>query len=609
MIVIQSRLNALRKLMKERGMDAYMIPTADFHESEYVGEHFKCREYMTGFTGSAGTALVTMDEACLWVDGRYYVQAAAQLKDSTMTMMKMGQEGVPSLGAYLDDKMPEGGCLGFDGRVVNAAEGLALEELLKERGARISYGEDLAGMIWEERPELSAEPAWVLDERYAGKSALEKIADVREAMKKAHASVHVLTSLDDIAWLLNIRGNDILYNPVVLSYALLTMDQLYLFVNSSVLVGKAYPYLEDAEDISVREYLERMGVTVMPYDGVYDMVEELKGEKVLLEKCRVNYAVYRLINGANKVIDRMNPTASMKAVKNDVEIENEKRAHIKDGVAMTKFIYWLKKNMGRIPMDEISVSDYLEKLRMDQEGCIGLSFATISAYGAHGAMCHYSATPESNISLEPRGLYLIDSGGQYYEGTTDITRTIAMGPVTDEEKEHFTLVLMSMLRLGDVKFLHGCRGLSLDYAAREPLWRRGLNYEHGTGHGVSYLSSVHERPNGIRFKMVPERQDNAVMEAGMITSDEPGVYIEGSHGIRTENLVLCVEDEKNEYGQFLRFEYLTYVPVDLEVIDRGIMSDRDVELLNRYHEQVYEKISPYLDEDERVWLAEVTRAV
>lgn len=609
MNVIRDRLDALRKLMKERGMDAYMIPTADFHESEYVGEHFKCREYMTGFTGSAGTALITMDEACLWVDGRYYVQAAAQLKDSTVTMRKMGQEGVPSLRAYLEDKMPEGGCLGFDGRVVNAAEGLALEEMLRERGARISYGEDLAGMIWQERPELSAEPAWVLDERYAGKSALDKIADVREAMEKVHASVHVLTSLDDIAWLLNIRGNDILYNPVVLSYALVTMDQLYLFVNSSVLEGKAYPYLEDEKGISVREYLERTGVTVMPYDGVYDMVEGLKNEKVLLEKCRVNYAVYRLIDGSNKVIDRINPTASMKAVKNDVEIENEKRAHIKDGVAMTKFIYWLKKNTGRIPMDEISVSDYLGKLRMDQEGCIGLSFATISAYGAHGAMCHYSATPESSIPLEPRGLYLIDSGGQYYEGTTDITRTIAMGPVTDEEKEHFTLVLMSMLRLGDVKFLHGCRGLSLDYAAREPLWRRGLNYEHGTGHGVSYLSSVHERPNGIRFKMVPERQDNAVMEAGMITSDEPGVYIEGSHGIRTENLVLCVEDEKNEYGQFLRFEYLTYVPIDLEVIDREIMSERDVELLNRYHEQVYEKISPYLDEDERVWLAEATRAV
>ena len=363
MNVIRDRLDALRKLMKERGMDAYMIPTADFHESEYVGEHFKCREYMTGFTGSAGTALITMDEACLWVDGRYYVQAAAQLKDSTVTMMKMGQEGVPSLRAYLEDKMPEGGCLGFDGRVVNAAEGFALEEMLRERGARISYGEDLAGMIWQERPELSAEPAWVLDERYAGKSALDKIADVREAMEKVHASVHVLTSLDDIAWLLNIRGNDILYNPVVLSYALVTMDQLYLFVNSSVLEGKAYPYLEDAKGISVREYLERTGVTVMPYDGVYDMVEGLKNEKVLLEKCRINYAVYRLIDGSNKVIDRMNPTASMKAVKNDVEIENEKRAHIKDGVAMTKFIYWLKKNTGRIPMDEISVSDYLGNLR------------------------------------------------------------------------------------------------------------------------------------------------------------------------------------------------------------------------------------------------------
>ncbi len=609
MNVIQGRLDALRELMKGRGMDAYMIPTADFHESEYVGEHFKCRKYMTGFTGSAGTALVTMDEACLWVDGRYYVQAAAQLKDTTVTMMRMGQEGVPSLGEYLDEKMPEGGCLGFDGRVVNAAEGLDLEELLEERGAHISYGEDLTGMIWKDRPELSAEPAWVLDERYAGKSASDKIADVREAMKKAHASVHVLTSLDDIAWLLNIRGNDILYNPVVLSYALVTMDQLYLFVNSSVLEGKAYPYLEDAEDISVKEYLERAGVTVMPYDGIYRMAEELRGERVLLEKCRVNYAVYRLIDGSNKVIDRMNPTAAMKAVKNKVEIENEKRAHIKDGVAMTKFIYWLKTNMGRIPMDEISVSDYLEKLRKDQEGCIGLSFATISAYGAHAAMCHYSATPESNLPLEPRGLYLIDSGGQYYEGTTDITRTIALGPVTDEEREHFTLVLMSMLRLGDVKFLHGCRGLSIDYAAREPLWRRGLNYEHGTGHGVSYLSSVHERPNGIRFKMVPERQDNAVMEAGMITSDEPGVYIEGSHGIRTENLVLCVEDEKNEYGQFLRFEYLTYVPIDLEVIDREIMSDRDVELLNRYHKQVYEKISPYLDEDERAWLSEATEAV
>lgn len=606
---IQKRLGQLRELMKERGIDAYMIPTADFHESEYVGEHFKCRSFMTGFTGSAGTALVTEKDARLWVDGRYYVQAAEQLKDSTIVMMKMGQEGVPSLRDYLEECIPENGCLGFDGRVVNAAEGMELEEMLEEKHAGISCGEDLVGMIWEERPALSAEPVWALAEQYAGKCASDKIAEVRTAMKRARATVHILTSLDDIAWLLNIRGGDVAYNPVVLSYAVITMEQIYLYINEDTLKGSAYPYLDHDQDMTVRAYLENLGVSILPYDDLYAMVGQFKNERVLLERGKVNYAICRLLDSSNKLVDRMNPTASMKAVKNPVEIENEKRAHIKDGVAMTKFICWIKENIGKIPMDEISVSDYLEQLRREQEGCLGLSFATISAYGAHAAMCHYSATPESNIPLEPKGLYLIDSGGQYYEGTTDITRTMALGSVTKEEKEHFTLVLMSMLRLGNVKFLHGCRGLSIDYVAREPLWRRGLNFEHGTGHGVSYLSSVHERPNGIRFKMVPERQDNAVLEAGMITSDEPGVYIEGSHGIRTENLVLCVEDEKNEYGQFLRFEFLTYAPIDLDVVDLTLMTAEDIELLNAYHSQVYEKISPYLNDHEREWLAQATRAI
>lgn len=606
---IQKRLGQLRELMKERGIDAYMIPTADFHESEYVGEHFKCRSFMTGFTGSAGTALVTEKDARLWVDGRYYVQAAEQLKDSTIVMMKMGQEGVPSLRDYLEECIPENGCLGFDGRVVNAAEGMELEEMLEEKHAGISCGEDLVGMIWEERPALSAEPVWALAEQYAGKCASDKIAEVRTAMKRARATVHILTSLDDIAWLLNIRGGDVAYNPVVLSYAVITMDQIYLYINEDTLKGPAYPYLDHDQDMTVRAYLENLGVSILPYDDLYAMVGQFKNERVLLERGKVNYAICRLLDSSNKLVDRMNPTASMKAVKNPVEIENEKRAHIKDGVAMTKFICWIKENIGKIPMDEISVSDYLEQLRREQEGCLGLSFATISAYGAHAAMCHYSATPESNIPLEPKGLYLIDSGGQYYEGTTDITRTMALGSVTKEEKEHFTLVLMSMLQLGNVKFLHGCRGLSIDYVAREPLWRRGLNFEHGTGHGVSYLSSVHERPNGIRFKMVPERQDNAVLEAGMITSDEPGVYIEGSHGIRTENLVLCVEDEKNEYGQFLRFEFLTYAPIDLDVVDLTLMTAEDIELLNAYHSQVYEKISPYLNDHEREWLAQATRAI
>lgn len=609
MNVIQERLEMLRSLMRERKMDAYLIPTADFHESEYVGEHFKARMFMTGFTGSAGTAVVTPDEACLWVDGRYFVQAGEELKGTGVTMMRMGQEGVPTLEGYLDERIPEGGCLGFDGRVVNAAVGLALEELLEDKGVRFAQEEDLVGMIWKDRPPLSAEPAWALGEEFAGKGAQEKIRDVQEAMRKAHATVHVLTSLDDIAWLLNIRGNDIEFNPVVLAYVVITLHKVTVFVNEKVLEGKAYPYKPDSQGQSARAYLEEIGVEVRPYQQVYEVVAGLRGEKVLLEKGRVNYSVFRMLDSSNKVIDQMNPTALMKAVKNGTEIENEKRAHIKDGVAVTKFIYWLKKNIGKIPIDEISASDYLEKLRLEQDGCIGMSFATISAYGAHAAMCHYRATEESNVSLELKGLYLVDSGGQYYEGTTDITRTVALGPLTDQEKEHFTLALMSMLRLGAVKFLHGCRGLSIDYVAREPLWSRGLNFEHGTGHGVSYLSSCHERPNGIRYKMVPERQDNGVLEPGMITSDEPGIYIEGSHGIRTENLTLCVKDEKNEYGQFLKFEFLTYVPIDLDGVVKELMTERDVELLNEYHRQVYEKIGGYLTEEEREWLWGVTRAI
>ena len=350
-------------------------------------------------------------------------------------------------------------------------------------------------------------------------------------------------------------------------------------------------------------------MTIRPYDAIYSDVAKLHGETVMLEKSRTNFALTQLLDGTNEIINIQNPTALMKAIKNPVEIENIRKAHIKDGVAMTKFIYWLKKNIGKIPMDEISVADYLNSLRRGQEGNLGLSFPTISAYGANAAMCHYSATEESNAKLEARGFYLVDSGGQYYEGTTDITRTIALGELTDGEREHFTLTLISMLRLGNVRFLYGCRGLNLDYVAREPFWSRGLNFDHGTGHGVGYLLNVHERPNGIRWKMVPERQDNCVLEAGMVTSDEPGIYIEGSHGIRTENLMVCVKDEKNEYGQFMKFEFLTYVPIDLDAIDKSLMRPEDIEHLNQYHKAVYEKISPYLEEEEREWLKEATRAI
>ena len=595
--MIEERLAHLRQQMKEREMDVYLIPTADFHESEYVGEYFKCRSFMSGFTGSAGSLVVTLEDAALWVDGRYFVQAGEQLKGTSIRMMKMGEEGVPEIEDFIAEAVPKQGCLGFDGRVVNSFTGKKLETMLNRKGAVIKYEEDLVGRIWKDRPAMSAEPVWIFGEEYAGKSAGEKIQEVRAAMEKEEASVHVLTTLDDIVWLLNIRGNDVPCNPVVLSYLAVTKDRVLLFANDQV--------FGEPE----REYLAQLQVELYPYDDIYAYVRGLREERILLEQERVNYRMLKEIHESNQIISQMNPTVLAKAVKNPVEIQHMKEVHIKDGVVMTRFLRWMKQNVGKIPMDELSVGQKLDQMREETEGNLGLSFETISAYGANAAMCHYSATQESSATIENKGFYLVDSGGQYYGGTTDITRTIAMGPLTQEEKEHYTLVLMAMLRLGAVKFPHGSRGLTLDYAARQVFWDRGLNFNHGTGHGVGCLLNVHERPVGIRWKMVPERMDSCVLEPGMITSDEPGIYIEGSHGIRTENLMLCVEDEKNEYGQFLRFEYLTYVPIDLDGVELSLMTDRDITLLNDYHKAVYEKISPYLEEEEKEWLREATRAL
>lgn len=595
--LIQERLGRLRSLMADRGMDAYLVPTADFHGSEYVGEHFKCRRFLTGFTGSAGTLAVTADDAALWVDGRYFVQAAEQLAGSGVRMMKMGVEGVPELETYITRQIPEGGCLGFDGRVVDSATGKKLEKQLAAKKASLRYEEDLADLLWEDRPTLPARPVWILEERYAGKSAAEKLTDLRAAMEKEGASVHVLTTLDDIAWLLNLRGGDVACNPVFLAYLAVTKKAAFLFMDPKAL------------DEEVRGYLEGLSVTVRPYDDIYPFVKDLRDETLLIEESMVNYRLVRSVHPSVRTIDKLNPTVLAKAVKNPAEIENMKKAHLKDGIVMTRFICWLKENIGKIPMSELSLQRKLDQMRMEQEGNLGLSFDTISAYGAHGAMCHYSATEESDIPVEAKGFYLVDSGGQYYEGTTDITRTIAVGPLTQEQKEHYTLVLMSMLRLGDVRFPKGARGLTLDYAARQVFWERGLNYDHGTGHGVGYLLNVHERPVGIRWKMVPERMDSCILEPGMITSDEPGIYIEGSHGIRTENLLLCVEDEKTAYGQFLRFEHLTCVPIDLDGVDRSLMTERDVALLNAYHQQVYETLSPFFEGREKEWLRQATRAI
>lgn len=596
--MIPERLTALREEMKRRSIDIYVVPTADFHESEYVGEHFKARKFITGFTGSAGTAVITLKEAGLWTDGRYFVQAEKQLEGSTVTLYRMAEEGVPAVEEFVKDKLPQGGCIGFDGRTVNGAWGEKFAAIAEEKGGSLSVGEDLIDLIWTDRPELSRAPLFILEEKYSGKSTAEKIKDVRAKMAEEGADVHILTSLCDIAWLLNIRGGDIQSVPVVLSYLVLTKDQCIWFLQ------------EEVVDDAIRAYLNENHIETRPYDAIYTYVPTIpESAVVLMNKSGVNYRICNELNKNIQVINKPNPTKLMKAVKNPVEVDNIRLAHVKDGVAVTKFMYWLKTNIGKIPMTEISASDYLEARRREQENFIDLSFTTISAYGANAAMMHYSATPESNTGLKPEGFLLIDSGGHYYEGTTDITRTFVLGPISDEMKQHFTAVCRSNMKLANAKFLYGACGLNLDILARGPLWDMGIDYKCGTGHGVGYILNVHEGPNGFRWKIVPERHDSGVLEEGMITTDEPGVYLEGKYGIRTENELVCRKAEKNEYGQFMEFENITYAPIDLDGIDPEQMSSREKQMLNDYHKKVYEVLSPYMTEEENEWLKKYTRAI
>ena len=535
--MIPERLTALREEMKRRSIDIYVVPTADFHESEYVGEHFKARKFITGFTGSAGTAVITLKEAGLWTDGRYFVQAEKQLEGSTVTLYRMAEEGVPAVEEFVKDKLPQGGCIGFDGRTVNGAWGEKFVAIAEEKKGSLFVGEDLINLIWTDRPELSKAPLFILEEKYSGKSTAEKIKDVRAKMAEEGADVHILTSLCDIAWLLNIRGGDIQSVPVVLSYLVLTRDQCIWFLQ------------EEVVDDTIRAYLKENHIETRPYDDIYTYVPTIpESAVVLMNKSSVNYRICSELNKNIQVINKPNPTELMKAVKNPVEVDNTRLAHVKDGVAVTKFMYWLKTNIGKIPMTEISASDYLEARRREQENFIDLSFTTISAYGANAAMMHYSATPESNTELKPEGFLLVDSGGHYYEGTTDITRTFVLGPISDEMKQHFTAVCRSNMKLANAKFLYGACGLNLDILARGPLWDMGIDYKCGTGHGVGYILNVHEGPNGFRWKIVPERHDSGVLEEGMITTDEPGVYLEGKYGIRTENELVCRKAEKNEWN-------------------------------------------------------------
>ena len=594
---VVKRLKDLRELMEQRGIDIYVVPTSDFHESEYVGEYFKARKFITGFTGSAGTAVITKTQAGLWTDGRYFVQAKNQLKDSTVTLFPMGEENVPTVAEFVKENLPPKGCIGFDGRVVNGKAGEEYKNIADEKKGRLYVEEDLVDLIWEERPPMSKKPFFILEEKYSGKSTKEKLQEVRGEMEKEKADIHILTSLYDIAWLLNVRGGDIDYVPVVLSYLVLSKEECVWFLQQEILTEEQKSYLKDN------------GIVTKEYEEIYSYVPEIPGDKkALLHKREVNYRIVNALKDTVEIIDKENPTELMKSVKNKTEAENTIKAHVKDGVAFTKFMYWLKNSIGKEEITEISASDVLENFRRQQENFLDLSFDTISAYGANAAMMHYSATEETNALLKPEGFLLVDSGGHYLEGTTDITRTMALGPITEEMRLHFTTVLCSNLNLASARFLHGCTGRNLDILSRGPLWKLGIDYKCGTGHGVGHILNVHEGPNSFRWQKregVPE----AVLEEGMITTDEPGVYIEGAYGIRTENELLCKKGVKNEYGQFMEFETITYAPIDLDAIDPNLMTEEQRAVLNEYHKKVYEVLSPYMTQEENKWLKEYTRAV
>lgn len=596
--MVKDRLCKLREKMKEAGINCYLIPTSDYHDSEYVSGFFKVRHYFSGFTGSAGTLIVNQEEAALFTDGRYFIQAQNELSGSGIKLMKAGEEGVPTISQYLEQSLKEDETLGFDGKVVMTDDADEYEAILKKKKGRLIWEKDLAQEIWLERPPLVHYPAFLLAECYSGESTASKIARVREKMKEEEASMHILTTLDDIAWLFNIRGNDVESCPVAFAFCVVTMDQVLLFAKEGV---------EEGGEVS--GYLAENNISLLSYYDFYSYVSKIRDQKVLLCKARISCFLSRKLSEDVTVIDRPNPTTPMKAVKNQTEMENLRKVHLKDGIAVTRFMYWLKKNVGKQPMTEISAAEYIEQLRKENEHFIEPSFATICAYGANGAIVHYSATPENCAQIKPEGLLMVDSGGHYLEGSTDITRTFALGPLSEEMKRHFTLVLRAMLNLKNSRFLYGCRGINLDIRAREVFWEQGLDYKHGTGHGVGYLLNVHEGPNGFRWKLMPDYQENAVLKEGMVTTDEPGIYIEGSHGVRIENELLCRKGELNAYGQFMYFEDLTYVPIDLDAVELSLLEEKDKERLNSYHKEVYEKLAPYFEGEELKWLKYVTREV
>lgn len=591
------QVTRLREEMKKYGVNAYLITTDDFHASEYVGDYFKCREYISGFDGSAGTLVITETEAGLWTDGRYFLQAEEQLAGSGITLYKMGEEDVPTVPQYLKKMLKRGACLGYDGRTVTASYAEHLKEQLKEKKIKFEETMDLVGNIWEERPEMSAEPVWLLDTEYAGKTRSDKLNELREEMKKSEADVFLLASLDDIAWLYNIRGNDIAYNPVALAYTMVWKERAVLYVQQKAVTEE------------LKAVLEQDAIEIRPYLSVYAELGNLgKRATVLFDENALNVALRSAIPAGVRTVNRKNPTTLLKAVKNLTEMRHVCEAHIKDGVAVTKLIYWLKTHYRKLEITEFDICERLEELRRQGSGYLGQSFAPIAAAGAHGAIVHYEPTKESSIPLVDNSYLLLDTGGQYLQGTTDITRTISCGIPGKQMRQHYTAVLRGNLNLASAYFKYGCTGVNFDYLARAPLWEMGLDYRHGTGHGVGYLLNVHEGPNGFRLKDV-NNTVGTVLEEGMITSNEPGVYLEGEYGIRLENLLLCRKAKKTDYGQFMQFETLTLAPYDRASILPQQMSDKEKKLLNEYQKRVYETVSPFLTAEEAEWLKRETAEI
>lgn len=592
---MRNQVELLRKQMKKFNIEAVVIFSSDFHGSEYIGDYFKAREWVSGFTGSAGTLVVTMTEAGLWTDGRYFIQAENQLQDSGITLYKSGLENVIDFPEFLLSHLKSSDIVAMDGRMVSNAMGDQLRALLQEKEIQVKTDWDPVEEIWDNRPTLSNEKAWLFDVKYCGQSRSEKFSLLRQQMKEKHADYLFVTALDEIAWLFNCRGNDVLYNPVVLAFAIISQQEVFLFCD------------ELKFSVEERIILEKENIRFKPYTSFISHVRELnQGSAVWLDRQKVNDATVQSLAASIRIVDEPSPISLAKAIKNPVEIENLRQSHRKDGVAITKLMYWLKHQEKDVELTEWSIQQKLHELRCQQEGFIEDSFQTICAYQAHGAMMHYSASEDNHAKVDKEGLLLIDSGGQYLEGTTDITRTFAVGRISQEIKKVYTTVLQGMLNLSSQRYLYGCSGINLDILARGPIWQLSLDYQCGTGHGVGFCLHVHEGPHGIRWRKTPACSEMQCLEEGMVVTNEPGVYLENQYGIRIENELVVKKAKKNFYGQFMEFETITYAPIDLDCVDPSFLTPQAKATLNQYHQEVAQLLSPYLDEQERIWLGEIT---